>query len=266
MTPAEMRERDEAPAALDLDAVEARALLDGVRAALGPTCADATHEALPGLVREVVQCDGATHERCDEQRDEIAALRGEVERLEGRRGALLAEIDRLRGVVATARAEGAREMREAAASQADRAVGSGACTLVAGLIRALPLPERGDASEIDRLRSAAADVVAASAAYSAAVQRELVNDDRSALLSHAEQVCHAQAKLALAHRTTPPTEAEIRYHAASGGWWLVTYANGSCDATVITMVSSRAWHEARGVTWWLPLTNGRPCAWPTVTT
>lgn len=41
--------------------------------------------------------DGATHERCDEQRDEIAALRGEVERLEGRRGALLAEIDRLRG-------------------------------------------------------------------------------------------------------------------------------------------------------------------------
>jgi hypothetical protein len=81
-------------ARLSGDVVNSRAILDAVREALGPTCADATHEALPGLVRVVVQCDGATHERCDEQRDEIAALRGEV---------------------ATARAEGAREMREAAA-------------------------------------------------------------------------------------------------------------------------------------------------------
>jgi len=89
---------------------EARALLDGVRAALGPTCADATHEALPGLVREVVQCDGATHERCDEQRDEIAALRGEVEHLEGRRGALLAEVDRLRADAARARAAYATDL------------------------------------------------------------------------------------------------------------------------------------------------------------
>jgi hypothetical protein len=76
----------------------------------------------------------------------------------------------------------------------------------------------------------------------------------------------AREKIAsLAGRTTPPTEAEIQSHAASGGWWVVTYASGSCDATVITMAGSRAWYEVRGVTWWLPLTNGRPCAWPTVT-
>ena len=172
--------RDEVVAALD----ETRTLLDGVHAALGPTCADAAHEALPGLVREVVQCD---------------ETRAEVAHLEARRGALLAEVDRLmardrdacvviedlRKMLASAnadlaaareecdrlwaradeaRAEGAREMREAAAKAADdRASGrghtqatlfaqgqpdmafvvgikGGEATAVADTIRALPLP------------------------------------------------------------------------------------------------------------------------------
>ena len=78
--------RDEVVAALD----ETRALLDGVRAALGPTCADATHEALPGLVREVVLCD---------------ETRAEIAHLEGRRGALLAEVDRLTAALRVALAE-----------------------------------------------------------------------------------------------------------------------------------------------------------------
>jgi hypothetical protein len=42
----------------------------------------------------------------------------EVAHLEARRGALLAEVDRLRAEIATARAEGAREMREAAVKHA----------------------------------------------------------------------------------------------------------------------------------------------------
>lgn len=72
-----------------------RGLLDAVRAALGPTCADATHEALPWLIAEVVACDAAMHARCEEQRMEAKELRAEVAHLEARRGALLAEIDRL---------------------------------------------------------------------------------------------------------------------------------------------------------------------------
>ena len=68
-----------------------RGLFDAVRAALGPTCADATHEALPGLVAEVVARDAAMHR----------------------------EVDRLTAALATARADGAREMRERAAKACD---------------------------------------------------------------------------------------------------------------------------------------------------
>lgn len=75
--------------------VALRGLLDAVREALGPTCADATHESLPGLVAEVVACDAAMHEWCKEQRMEVKKLRAEVAHLETRRGALLAEVDRL---------------------------------------------------------------------------------------------------------------------------------------------------------------------------
>ena len=75
--------------------VPARRLLDGVRDALGPTCADATHEALPGLVAEVVACDAAMHCEVDARGERLREMTAEVAHLEARRGALLAEVDRL---------------------------------------------------------------------------------------------------------------------------------------------------------------------------
>ena len=132
--------------------LHARRLLDGVREALGPTCADATHEALPGLVAEVVACDAEMHREVDEQRDRLREMAAEVAHLEARRGALLAEVDRLaardrdagvviedlRKMLATARLDGAREMRERAALLEALAADSPADIIDA--IRALPLP------------------------------------------------------------------------------------------------------------------------------
>lgn len=215
------------------DASTLRGLLNAVRDALGPTCADATHEALPGLVAEVVACDAAMHREVDARGERLRALRAvaqaaaalvlwhdantpdgylndadgrmwsmidalraagyemptgtltgatreemaaEVAHLEARRGALLAEVDRLTAALSqthaawerteeaialvlraqssaepetlareigvrlgyplladvamlaatapTARAEGAREMREAAAKACDAVMGA----------------------------------------------------------------------------------------------------------------------------------------------
>jgi len=225
------------------DASTLRGLLNAVRDALGPTCADATHEALPGLVAEVVACDAAMHREVDARGERLRALRAvaqaaaalvlwhdantpdgylndadgrmwsmidalraagyemptgtltgatreemaaEVAHLEARRGALLAEVDRLHALdrdagvviedlrkmlaeanaaVATARADGAREMRERAAAVAERCaderggtqarlfaagdvdgamvvgIKGGEATRIEEAIRALPLPE-----------------------------------------------------------------------------------------------------------------------------
>ena len=138
--------RSEMAVALD-DARALRGLIDAVREALGPTCADATHAALPGLVAEVVACDAEMHRECDDQREQLREMAAEVAHLEARRGALLAEVDRLAardrdaGVViedlrkmlagasvdlaaarddaAQARLDGAREMRVRAAGVCD---------------------------------------------------------------------------------------------------------------------------------------------------
>ncbi len=136
-------------AGIERERDEARGLLDSVREALGPTCADATHAALPGLVAEVVACDAAMHEWCDGQRERLREMAAEVAHLEARRGALLAEVDRLaardrdagvviedlRKMLATARLDGAREMRELTAAVAQEAGGR----LTPAEIRALPL-------------------------------------------------------------------------------------------------------------------------------
>ena len=148
----------------------ARGLLDSVREALGPTCADATHEALPGLVAEVVACDAEMHREVDARGERLRAMAAEVAHLEARRGALIAEVDRLaaalyvgggnaedwralavsnagardevtaellaaREALASARLDGAREMRELTAAVAQEAGGR----LTPAEIRALPL-------------------------------------------------------------------------------------------------------------------------------
>jgi len=127
-------------AGIERERDEAWALLDAVREVLGPTCADATHEALPGLVAEVVACDAEMHREVDARGERLREMAAEVAHLEARRGALIAEVDRLAardrdaGVViedlrkmlagasvdlaaarddaAQARLDGAREMRE----------------------------------------------------------------------------------------------------------------------------------------------------------
>jgi len=155
-------------AGIERERDEARGLLDSVREALGPTCADATHEALPGLVRTVVQCDAATHEWCDEQREQLRETAAEVAHLEARRGALIAEVDRLAardrdaGVViedlrkmlagasvdlaaarddaAQARLDGAREMREQPVAWGAMPT---AAEVAAHVARAEPYPHAG---------------------------------------------------------------------------------------------------------------------------
>lgn len=74
---------------------EARGLLDSVREVLGPTCADATHAALPWLVAEVVACDAEMHREVDARGERLREMAAKVAHLEARRGALLAEVDRL---------------------------------------------------------------------------------------------------------------------------------------------------------------------------
>ena len=140
-------------AGIERERDEARGLLDSVREALGPTCADATHEALPGLVAEVVACDAEMHREVDARGEQLRETAAKVAHLEARRGALIAEVDRLAardrdaGVViedlrkmlagasvdlaaarddaAQARLDGAREMRERAAQHfARRAEGA----------------------------------------------------------------------------------------------------------------------------------------------
>ena len=150
-------------AGIERERDEARALLDAVREALGPTCADATHEALPGLVAEVVACDAEMHREVDARGEQLRETAAKVAHLEARRGALIAEVDRLAardrdaGVViedlrkmlagasvdlaaarddaAQARLDGAREMRELTAAVAQEAGGR----LTPAEIRALPL-------------------------------------------------------------------------------------------------------------------------------
>ena len=69
-------------------------------------------EALPGLVAEVVACDAEMHCEVDARGEQLRAMAAEVAHLEARRGALLAEVDRLTAALTTARLDGAREMRE----------------------------------------------------------------------------------------------------------------------------------------------------------
>ncbi len=90
-------------AGIERERDEARGLLNAVREALGPTCADATHAALPGLVAEVVACDAEMHREVDARGEQLRETAAKVAHLEARRGALLAEVDRLAAVVAAAR-------------------------------------------------------------------------------------------------------------------------------------------------------------------
>lgn len=66
-------------------------------------------------------------------------------------------------------------------------------------------------------------------------------------------------------RAVPPTDAEIAAHwRAQGGRWIVTTEN-SVDLDTLSP-DSRDWWVRTGATRWLPVaSDGRPCAWPTVT-
>jgi hypothetical protein len=67
-------------------------------------------------------------------------------------------------------------------------------------------------------------------------------------------------------RTTPPTDAESAAHEATGGAWLVWWGRESYTVHHGPLTPRRPpfrpWSAART---WLPLRDGRPCAWPTVT-
>jgi hypothetical protein len=72
----------------------------------------------------------------------------------------------------------------------------------------------------------------------------------------------------VAGRTTPPTDAEIYAHDARGGAWLVTMPpRAQVRMTPETRYTSdpaevsRLWWSEGA--WWVPVLNGRPCAWPT---
>ena len=72
-------------------------------------------------------------------------------------------------------------------------------------------------------------------------------------------------------RTTPPTEAEVRAHAAAGGRWLISCEGEAGRRHVYTL--DRGWEDAlgevrrpgRGVTrWWSLDAEGAGCPWPVV--
>jgi len=68
-------------------------------------------------------------------------------------------------------------------------------------------------------------------------------------------------------RTTPPTDAEIAAHYASGGAWVHSDARGSyADSDEGETIACREEAEAEGlIRRWIPLADdGRPCAWPVV--
>lgn len=74
-------------------------------------------------------------------------------------------------------------------------------------------------------------------------------------------------------RPSPPTDAEIEVHCASGGRWrsivpgefiLSTGDGDAVDARQTSAVqrANALIVNARGVRWWAITSDGRPCAWP----
>jgi hypothetical protein len=63
-------------------------------------------------------------------------------------------------------------------------------------------------------------------------------------------------------RTTPPTDEEIEAHWRAGGVWVA-------EGVVVLRSVAAAQAYRNQTSWaavsWLPLRDGRPCAWPTVT-
>ena len=81
----------------------------------------------------------------------------------------------------------------------------------------------------------------------------------------------ATARKIIDGRTTPPSDAEMAAHAATGGAWLVcpsprqgehTRGTGHVRVTISTADSWRRHGYAR--IWWPLDADGRPCAWPEV--
>jgi hypothetical protein len=84
-----------------------------------------------------------------------------------------------------------------------------------------------------------------------------------------------EARAIIAGRTTPPTDAEVEAHCATGGtWrsivpgeWILSTHDGDPEdvAETIGVQSANAAIVARaGVRWWAVDPEGRPCAWPVV--
>lgn len=74
-------------------------------------------------------------------------------------------------------------------------------------------------------------------------------------------------------RTTPPTDAEIEAHCASGGLWrsivpgefILSTGDGDAEDARNTSAVQRTNAlivNARVVRWWAITSDGRPCAWP----
>lgn len=99
------------------------------------------------------------------------------------------------------------------------------------------------------------------AARDAAERAEREHDDACAEV----ETLRAEAALMreiIEGRTTPPTDAEIEAHWRAGGVWVA-------EGVVVLRSVAAAQAYRNQTSWaavsWLPLRDGRPCAWPTVT-
>lgn len=83
------------------------------------------------------------------------------------------------------------------------------------------------------------------------------------VIAQAERIATLEA--IVEGRTTPPTDAEIAAHDATGATWMIAHRDGQIVVTAMSWPSSRDWHVAKGaVRWWALTIDGRPCAWPEV--
>lgn len=122
------------------------------------------------------------------------------------------------------------------------------------------------AARVDWMQSVAAEAMRVGLAT--------CRDLRGRLRGEALRLTRADAEVArlraiVEGRTTPPTEAEAAAHNAAGGWWCISRA-GVCPPAAVDAFRGDGDVTAHlpfvaGATW-LPLDrDGRPCAWPTVT-
>jgi hypothetical protein len=124
------------------------------------------------------------------------------------------------------------------------------------------------AAEIEKLKT---DNRSACEARDEVISMWLVDTTTQAVAALHEKIDELRA--IIEGRTTPPTDAEIEAHCASGGLWrsivpgefILSTGDGDAEDARRTSAVQRANAlivNARGVRWWATTYDGRPCAWP----